>query len=153
MTFVQEDRIFKTSGKKTPGEPGHTHETHTGHAGAQGHTDNTDEPHNHPNPPTHNPHDSATAETVADSTAAAPEPTAIPAADSEEAAPEPDPAATRSQSASPRLLEGGRRNEGTRGRRVAAGVDYGIHLPPNASNPTIRVGWWEDVRGGIFRCV
>ena len=31
------------------------------------------------------------------------------------------PAATRSQSASPRLLEGGRRNEGARGRRVAAG--------------------------------
>ena len=36
----------------------------------------------------------------------------LPAADSEEAAPrpsEPDPAASRSQSASPRLLEGGRR--------------------------------------------
>ena len=43
----------------------------------------------------------------------------LPAADSEEAAPsEPDPASTRSQSASPRLLEGGRRNEGARGRRV-----------------------------------
>ena len=41
----------------------------------------------------------------------------LPAADSEEAAPsEPDPASTRSQSASPRLLEGGRRNEGARGR-------------------------------------
>ena len=50
----------------------------------------------------------------------------LPAADSEEAAPrpsEPDPAATCSQSASPRLQlhEGGRRNEGARGRRVAAG--------------------------------
>ena len=46
----------------------------------------------------------------------------LPAADSEEAAPsEPDPAFTRSQSASPRLLEGGRRNEGARGRCVTAG--------------------------------
>ena len=45
-----------------------------------------------------------------------------PAADSEEATPsEPDPASTRSQSTSPRLLKGGRRNEGARGRRVAAG--------------------------------
>ena len=36
-------------------------------------------------------------------------------ADSEETAPgEPDPAASRSQSASPRLLESGRRNEGAR---------------------------------------
>jgi len=48
-----------------------------GHTGAHGHTDHTDEPHNHPNPPrpTH-PHDSATTESAADSTAAAPEPTA-----------------------------------------------------------------------------
>ena len=46
----------------------------------------------------------------------------LPAADSEEAAPsESDPAASRSQSASPRLLEGGRRNESARSRRVAAG--------------------------------
>jgi len=45
----------------------------------------------------------------------------LPAADSEEATPsEPDPASNRSQSASPRLLESGRRNEGARGRRVAA---------------------------------
>ena len=92
--------------------------THTGHAGAQGHTDHTDEPHNHPNPPRHNPHVSATTEAAADSTAGrgqlqpfsrpAGEPRSgpLPAADSEEAAPcEPDPAA------SPRLLEGGRRNE------------------------------------------
>jgi hypothetical protein len=49
-----------------------------------------------------------------------------PAADSEEATPsEPDPASTRSQSASPRLLESGRRNEGARGRRVAAGSAAG----------------------------
>jgi hypothetical protein len=39
-------------------------------------TEHTDEPHNHPNPPTLNPHDSETTETAADSTAAAPEPTA-----------------------------------------------------------------------------
>ena len=45
-------------------------------------------------------------------------PVAHPAADSEEAAPcEPDPAPSRSQSASPRLLKGGRRNEGARCRR------------------------------------
>ena len=68
------------------------------------------EPHNHPNPPTtHNPHVSATTEAAADSGAAGPESTA-PAVDSEEATPsDPDPASTRSQSASPRLLEGGRR--------------------------------------------
>ena len=41
---------------------------------------------------------------------------------SEEAAPcEPNPAPSRSQSTSPRLLEGGRRDEGTRCGRVAAG--------------------------------
>ena len=94
--------------------------THTVHTGALGHTDHTDEPHKHPNPTTH-PHDHATAETAADSTAAAPQARSrpLPAADSEEAAPsEPDPASTRSQSASPRLLEGGRRNEGARGKRV-----------------------------------
>ena len=57
--------------------------------------------------------------------AAGPESTA-PAADSEEATPsEPDPASTRSQSASPRLLEDGRRNEGARGRGVAAGSAAG----------------------------
>jgi hypothetical protein len=100
--------------------------THTGHAGAQGHTDHTDEPHNHPNPPRHNPHVSATTEAAADSTAGrgqlqpfsrrAGEPPSgpLPAADSEEAAPcEPTlpPPAPSTQSASPRLLEGGRRNE------------------------------------------
>jgi len=50
----------------------------------------------------------------------------LPAADSEEATPsKPDPASTRSQSASPRLLESGRRNEGACGRRVAAGSAAG----------------------------
>jgi hypothetical protein len=50
----------------------------------------------------------------------------LPAADSEEAAPsEPDPASTCSQSASQRLLESGRRNEGACGRRVAAGSAAG----------------------------
>jgi hypothetical protein len=50
-------------------------------------------------------------------------PVAHPAADSEEAAPcEPDPAPSRSQSASPRLLEGGRRNEGARCRRERPAV-------------------------------
>ena len=103
-------------------EPGHTRDTHTGRAGAQGHTDHTDEPHNHPKP-THNPHVSATAETAADSTAPQARSRPLPAADSTvEAAPsEPDPAFTRSQSASPRLLKGSLRNEGARGRRVAAG--------------------------------
>ena len=71
----------------------------------------------------------ATAETAADSTAAE-QPQArsrpLPAVDSEEAAPsEPDPAASRSQSASPRLLEGSskakKRNESARSRRVTAG--------------------------------
>ena len=50
--------------KRHRGEPGHTR--------AHGHTD---EPHNHPNPPTH-PSDRETTESAADSTAAAPEPTA-----------------------------------------------------------------------------
>ena len=46
----------------------------------------------------------------------------LPAADSEEAAPsEPDPASTRSQSASPRLLESGRRNTGT-GKKTPGGA-------------------------------
>ena len=57
----------------------------------------------------------------ADSTAAGPEPTAPRGRLRRQAAPsEPDPASTRSQSASPRLLESGRRNEGACGRRVLA---------------------------------
>jgi hypothetical protein len=113
---------FYSTGKKTPGGAG----THTGHADTQRHTDRTDEPHNHPNPPTtHNPHVSATTDKLrplaaADSRAAGPESTA-PAADSEEATPsEPDPASTRSQSASPRLLEGGRRN--STGKKTPGGA-------------------------------
>jgi hypothetical protein len=119
------------TGSKTPGEPGHTHGTHRTHGRTRlgvftSHTDHTDEPHNHPNPPTH-PHarPRTTTETASDSTAAAPEPTAprgrLSRGRPQRTRPLPDPAATRSQSASPRLLEGGRRNEGARGRRVAAG--------------------------------
>jgi hypothetical protein len=91
--------------------------TLTGHADAQRHTDHSDEPHNHPNPvpTTHTQHVSATTEAAADSQPQA-RSRPLPAADSEEAAPsEPDPASTRSQSASPRLLESGRRNEGACG--------------------------------------
>ena len=119
------------TGSKTPGEPGHTHGTHRTHGRTRlgvftSHTDHTDEPHNHPNPPTH-PHarPRTTTETASDSTAAAPEPTAprgrLSRGRPQRTRPLSDPAATRSQSASPRLLEGGRRNEGARGRRVAAG--------------------------------
>jgi hypothetical protein len=62
------------TGKKTPvkrhrGEPGHTRDT------GQTRDTRTAEPHNHPNPPTH-PRDRETTESAADSTAAAPEPTA-----------------------------------------------------------------------------
>ena len=54
----------------------------------------------------------------------------LPAADSEEAAPsKPDPASARSQSASPRLLKGGRRNEGACGRCVTAGG--AVHVAAN----------------------
>ena len=56
---------FRVPGKKTPGGAGT-------HSQAHGHTD---EPHNHPNPPPH-PSDRETTESAADSTAAAPEPTA-----------------------------------------------------------------------------
>ncbi len=121
---------YSTYGRSVlcPGSPRtclftHTHGTqrHTGHADAQRHTDHTDEPHNHPNPPTtHTPHVSATTEAAApDSTAAGPEPTAPRGRlrRGQEAAPsKPDPASTRSQSASPRLLESGRRNKGACGR-------------------------------------
>ena len=116
--------------KKTPGGTGGGAGTHTGHTGAHGHTDHTDEPHNHPNPPTH-PHDptwsrvATRTESAAGSAAQQPQPRSrtLPAADSEEAAPsEPDPAASRSQSASPRLLEGLEGavggNESARSRRV-----------------------------------
>ena len=64
---LHESRIRRNcvlSVKRHRGEPGHTR--------AHGHTD---EPHNHPNPPTH-PSDRETTESAADSTAAAPEPTA-----------------------------------------------------------------------------
>ena len=48
---------------------------HRGSRDTHGHTNHTDEPHKHPNPPTH-PSDRETTESAADSTAAAPEPTA-----------------------------------------------------------------------------
>jgi hypothetical protein len=108
------------TGKKTPGGAGTETKTpggagtHTGHTGHTGHADaqrHTDESHNQPNPPTtHTPHVSATTEAAADSTAAGPEPTAPRGRLRSLATPsKPDPASTRSQSASPRLLESGRR--------------------------------------------
>ena len=119
-----------------------THGTHTGHTGAHGHTDHTDEPHNHPNPTTHPPLDTRTT-----TRRPKPQPTQqpheqrqaqsrqLPAADSEEAAPsEPDPASTRSQSASPRLLESGRRKEGAHGRCVTAG---GAARAPDEPGPVL----------------
>ena len=108
-------------------EPGHTRDTHTGRAGAQGHTDHTDEPHNHPNTSNTQPacqHEPRRPKPQPRQPTQQPQARSrpLPAAESEEAAPsEPDPASTRSQSASPRLLEGGRRNEGARGRCVTAG--------------------------------
>ena len=107
------------TGKKTPGGAG----THTGHTSAhadtrrtqtnltsiqtQRHTRTTTRRSRNPKPrPTQQPQEQPQARSRP-----------LPAADSEEAAPsEPDPASTRSQSASPRLLEGGRQNEGARGR-------------------------------------
>ena len=60
------------NGKKTPGGAG----TLTGHTGTNGHTGHR-RTYTHPllNPPAH-PHDRATTDPAADSTAAAPEPTA-----------------------------------------------------------------------------
>ena len=111
------------TGKKTPGGAG-THTGHTGHTGARGHTGHTDEPHNHPpktnDTPARKPRPTQQPGQPQEQLQARSRP--LPAADSEEAAPsEPDPASTRSQSSSPRLLEGGRRNEGARGRCVTAG--------------------------------
>jgi hypothetical protein len=65
-------RVSETSPvpvKRHRGEPGHTRDT------GQTRDTRTAEPHNHPNPPTH-PRDRETTESAADSTAAAPEPTA-----------------------------------------------------------------------------
>ncbi len=114
------------TGKKTPGGAG-THTGHTGHADAQRHTD---ESHNQPNPPTtHTPRTSARQPKPRRTQQPQARSRPLPAADSEEATPsEPDPASARSQSASPRLLEGGRRNEGACGRRVTAGTRNGTVL-------------------------
>jgi hypothetical protein len=110
----------RETGKKTPGEPGHTRDTRNTrtHKGTQTTQTNltTIETHQQHTPRTsaRRPKPRPTQQPQARSRP-------LPAADSEEAAPsEPDPASTRSQSASPRLLESGRRNEGACGRRVAA---------------------------------
>ena len=125
--------------KKTPGgAPG----KHTGHARAhtstwKTQTNLTTEPSKPANTPAQ-PRDDRIPESAAGSTAAAPEPnkrsprpTQKWSLNPEEAAPsEPDPAASRSESASPRLLEGGWRNECARSRRVAAGGASGLLEPP-----------------------
>ena len=107
-----------------------TRDTHGAHGRARAHGSHrqTSQPSQPYNPPTHSPHVSATAERPRPTQQPQARSRPLPAANcSEEAAPpsEPDPASTRSQSASPRLwpapstVEGGRRNEGARGRRVA----------------------------------
>ena len=130
--------------KRHRGEPGHTRDTRDTRAHAGTRITRTNLTTIHPNPsghkPARKPHGShgrtsqPSTQTQRHKPARKPRPTQqpqeqpqarsrpLPAADSEEAAPgEPDPASTRSQSASPRLLEGGRRNEGARGRCVTAG--------------------------------
>ena len=111
----------KTPVKRHRGEPGHTRDTRDTRAHAGIRITRTNLTTIHPNPKTQ-----TRTKTATDSTEPQEQPQArsrpLPAADSEEAAPgEPDPASTHSQSASPRLLEGGRRNEGARGRCVTAG--------------------------------
>ena len=128
--------------------------THTGHTGAHEHTEDTDEPHNHPCPPTH-PHDRATTDSAAGSTALSPQPQprsrTLPAADSEEAAPsEPDPAASRSESASPRLLEGGRRNESTDTVTARAGLvpvpcERSFHIAKSVAFPVATLDFSFDL--------
>ena len=118
--------LFRVPVKSHREEPGRTRNT-LGTHGIHGRTDHTDEPHNHPNPTTH-PHDHATAETAADSTAArtaaGPEPTAprgrLRRGRPQRTRPSLHPLPDSSQSASLRLLEGGRRNEGARGPHYAS---------------------------------
>ena len=114
------------TGKKTPGGAG----THTGHTSAHADirrtqtnllTSQASKPNDTPARPrdSRNPKPRPTQQQPEQPQARS---RPLPTADSEEAAPsEPDPASTRPQSASPRLLEGGRRNEGARGRCVTAG--------------------------------
>ena len=107
--------------KRHRGEPGHTRDTHgtRGLTRAHGTHRQTPQP-SKPNDTPARPRDGRNRGRLKSAGQARSRP--HPAADSEEAAPgEPDPASTRSQSASPRLLEGGRRNEGARGRCVTAG--------------------------------
>ena len=134
--------------------------THTGHTGAHEHTEDTDEPHNHPCPPTH-PHDRATTDSAAGSTALSPQPQprsrTLPAADSEEAA---SPQRTRPgrlplpQSAyrpmSPRLLEGGRRNESTDTVTARAGLvpvpcERSFHIAKSVAFPVATLDFSFDL--------
>ena len=129
----------KTPGKRHRGEPGHTRETRDtrAHARAHGSHGRTSQPstqtQRHTRTTTRRPKPRPTQQPQEQPQARS---RPLPAADSEEAAPsEPDPASTRSQSASPRLLEGGaRRNEGARGRCVytAGGAVGGQTEPPLA---------------------
>jgi hypothetical protein len=128
---------YVVSVKRHRGEPGHTRDarSHTGaHKGTQitsgrmyGRRVEEEDasPTSQPSKPTNTQpaRQRDDLETAADSTAAGPEPTAPPRGRLRRGRPqsEPDPASTRSQGASPRLLEGGRRNEVARGRHVAAG--------------------------------
>ena len=110
--------------KRYRGEPGHTRDTHGTHGRTRAHGSHrrTSQP-SKPNDTPARPRDGRNRGRLnSRSRPRGGRSRPLPAADLEEAAPsEPDPASTRSQSASPRLLEGGRRNEGARGRRVTAG--------------------------------
>jgi hypothetical protein len=115
------------TGKKTPEEPGHTRDTHGTRGRTKAHgphrrTSQVTTIQTHQQHTTRTTHVSATTEAVADSTAAGPEPTA----------PRGRLRRGRPQRTRPCLhplperlpapaVEGGRRNEGARGRRVAAG--------------------------------
>ena len=128
--------LFRVPVKSHREEPGRTRNT-LGTHGIHGRTDHTDEPHNHPNPPTHvtpaRPRvDHATAETAAEHSTtgynrstAGPEPTAprgrgLRRGRPQRTRPSLHPLPDSSQSASLRLLEGGRRNEGARGPHYAS---------------------------------
>ena len=107
MTARPPSAIDVTGWKKHRGSRD-THGTHGTH-GSHNETNLT----TNPDPPTHTQDHATTRQSRPN-----PRPSAE---DSEEAAPaaiypcdQPDPAPSRSQSASPRLLKGGRRNEGTR---------------------------------------
>ena len=125
------------SQKDTGGSARETHGTRTG---AHEHMEDTDEPHNrtiqarqHTRTTARRPNPRIRGRLNSRSPGAerSPRPTQKWSLNPEEAAPsEPDPAASRSESASPRLLEGGWRNECARSRRVAAGGASGLLEPP-----------------------